>query len=266
MTFVIEKPRETAPVITICGDAGMGKTSFACAFPSPVVIRAEDGLQAIPYDARPDAFPVLQLPMDDKKKASGPPPIIEQLRHLATAEHDYKTVIIDSVTKLEAMFIQFVCDRDNQPISKASGGYGAGREEVAGWHHKVKLACDMLAKRKGMTVIFLAHADVQRIDPPDDESYSKYSLRLHEKSMSPYTDDVDVIGFLRLRTYLMGDDDERKKAKSDGTRELICYATPSNVSKNRYNVNDPLVIPFDKETGLVSDNPLTQIIPFYSGA
>ena len=56
----IEAPKDRSVIVTICGDAGVGKTSLAAAFPKPIVIRAEDGLQAIPAKYRPKAFPLLQ--------------------------------------------------------------------------------------------------------------------------------------------------------------------------------------------------------------
>ena len=60
----IETPTDGPGFVTIFGDAGTGKTSLAATFPSPIFIRAEDGLQAVANDTRPDAFPVLQAPQD----------------------------------------------------------------------------------------------------------------------------------------------------------------------------------------------------------
>ena len=55
----ISKPQDRPVIVTICGDSGMGKTTLASTFPKPIVIRAEDGLQAIPSESRPDAFPLI---------------------------------------------------------------------------------------------------------------------------------------------------------------------------------------------------------------
>ena len=52
------KPADRPVLITLCGDSGMGKTSLAASFPKPIFIRAEDGMQAIPANKRPDAFQI----------------------------------------------------------------------------------------------------------------------------------------------------------------------------------------------------------------
>jgi hypothetical protein len=80
----------------------------------------------------------------------------------------------------------------------------------------------------------------------------RYTLRLHEKSMPAYVDDVDVVGFLKLETFTTGEG-ERKKAISDGTRVLITHATAANVSKNRFGITEPLNV----EIGV---NPLKTFI------
>ena len=224
----ISKPVDRPVLITICGDSGMGKTTLAASFPKPIVIRAEDGLQAIPADQRPDAFPLL----------NGPDELWDQLKGLLQEEHDYKTLIVDSVTALERMFIQNIVETDpKRPrgIQQALGGYGAGRDAVSAMHARLRNAAGLLADKKGMNTVFIAHADTQKIEPPDDDAYMRYTLRLHEKSMPAYVDDVDLVGFLKLETFTTGEG-ERKKAISDGTRVLITYATAANVSKNRFGI------------------------------
>lgn len=244
----ISKPADRPVIVTILGDAGMGKTSLAASFPKPIFIRAEDGLQAIPMASRPDALPLL----------NGADDLWEQLTALITEDHDYKTLVIDSVTALERMFIQYVIDSDPKKpksINQAMGGYGAGLSAVATMHQRVRKAAGILNERKGMHVVFIAHAETETVELPDQDAYTRYSLRLSKKSVAPYVDDTDVVGFIRLRTFTMGDGD-RKKAISDGTRELVCHATASNVSKNRYGITEPLEV----ANGV---NPLSTLIPSF---
>ena len=243
----ISKPVDRPVLITIMGDSGTGKTTLAASFPKPIVIRAEDGLQAIPADHRPDAFPNLDGSVDA---------LWAQLKALIHEDHRYETLVIDSVTALERMFIQSIIDSDPKKprgIQQALGGYGAGRDAVSSMHARVRKAAGILADKRGMNTVFVAHADTARMEPPDDDAYMRYTLRLHEKSMPAYVDDVDVVGFLKLETFTTGEGD-RKKAISDGTRVLITYATAASVSKNRFGITEPLTV-------LPGVNPLTDYVP-----
>lgn len=247
----ISKPADRPVLVTICGDSGTGKTTLAATFPNPIIIRAEDGLQAIPEARRPDAFPLLNT-VDD---------LWEQLKGLINEKHDYQTLVVDSVTALERLFIQHVVDSDPKKpkgIQQAHGGYGAGRDAVSTMHARVRKAAGLLADKRGMHTVFVAHADTARIEPPDTDAYMRYTLRLHEKSMPAYVDDVDIVGFLKLETFTTGNDGERKKAISDGTRVIITYATAANVSKNRFGITEPLRV----EAG---SNPFTKIVPSLKG-
>ncbi len=237
----ISKPKDSPAIMTICGDAGVGKTSLACSFPRPVVIRAEDGLQAIPYEQRPDAFPVLKTADD----------LWGQLSALIQEEHDYKTVVLDSVTALERMFTEDVIASDPKKpksINQALGGYGAGLAAVAGMHARVRRAAGMLRER-GINVVFVAHCDTEVVELPDCEPYMRYQLRLGKRSVQSYVDDVDLVGFLKLETFAT----ENKKALSDGSRVLVCHAVAANVSKNRYGITEALPVP-------MGTNPLLKII------
>lgn len=252
----VSTPADRAVICTICGDSGMGKTSLAAAFPKPIFIRAEDGLQAIPADRRPDAFPLL----NGAKSADAVKAVWDQLIALLQEDHDYQTVVIDSVTALERLFIASVLESDPKAksINQALGGYGAGVAAVAAMHQRVRKAAGLLNERKGMHVVFVAHADVEMMRLPDSDDYMRYSLRLPQKSLPPYVDDVDVVGFMRLETFTKGDDGERKKAISTGDRQLIVHATAANVSKNRFGITEPLDCPEGR-------NPLAAFIPALNG-
>ena len=244
------KPADRAIICTITGDAGVGKTRLAATFPRPVFIRAEDGMQSIPSSERPDALPVLSS-VDELWK---------QLGALINEEHEYGTVVIDSVTALERMFTQYIVENDPKrpaSINQALGGYGAGLAAVAAMHARVRKAAGML-NEKGIHFVFIGHADTVTIELPDQDAFTRYDLRLGKRSVAPYVDDVDLVGYLRLETHTTGDG-ERKKAISDGTRILVTYTTAANVSKNRYGITDDLEVP-------EGTNPLTEYVPTLKGA
>jgi hypothetical protein len=239
------KPQKRPVAITILGDAGLGKTSLAATFPKPIFIRSEDGLMSVPDAMMPDAFPLIKSVED----------LWLQLTALIRDEHDYQTAVIDTVTTLDAIFMDHVLDSDPKKpksINQAHGGYGAGRDMIASLHRRVRNAAGMLMDR-GMNVVFVAHAETVRIEPPDASPYTKYAMRMNEKSTLPYIDNVDAIGFIRLETFVMGDGD-LKKAHSDGTRQLVCHAMAANVSKNRFGITEPINL----EIGV---NPFAEYLP-----
>jgi hypothetical protein len=129
---------------------------------------------------------------------------------------------------------------------------------VAERHRQIREAAGWLSGQKGINVVFIAHAVSETIDPPDNDSYTRYSIRMHNKSVSHYSDNVDLVGFIKLKTYTRGDGD-KKKAISDGQRVLTCYPIATHISKNRFGIDADL--PFDQNT-----NPLAPHIPVLSNA
>lgn len=235
---ILDQAKPAAPeplVITICGTPGTGKTSLAATFPGPCYLIQTLGEKAprdLPEDQRPVSI----------GETSTADALWEQLAALAKGGHPYQTVIIDSVTGLDVLFVDGVLKSDPKAkgIQQALGGYGAGREAVATRHARVRRAAEVLRKR-GMNVVFVAHSDVTRIDPPDGEGFNQYSLRMHQKSMASYVDNVDVVGFIRQATVVIGDETQRR-AVTTGERVLVTYLTPIAITKNRVGIVDDLTL------------------------
>ena len=222
-------------VITICGDAGLGKSSLAATFPKPIFVRAEDGVARIPQAFRPQALP----PIRSEEQ------LWEQLKALVHEDHDFQTCVIDTVSAADRMFVQSILKQDGKAksLNQALGGYGAGFSALAAKHQQVRNAGELMRLKRGMNVVFLAHTEVGTMRLPDMDDFSRYSLRMtHDKSLPPYLDDVDAVGFLRQRIVLRGDEGDRKKAVSDDTRELVMHVTASNVSKNAYGITEPIEV------------------------
>jgi hypothetical protein len=225
-------PNDGPVVVTLYGDAGTGKTTLAATFPKPVFIRVEDGLRSIPASKRPDAFPVVDSPDD----------ILLQIRQLIDNDHAYQTLVIDSVTAAETMFIKKVLDSDTRKpmgINQALGGFGNGQAAVAAMHMQLRRACEVLKREKGMNIVFIGHATVETISPPDLDPYTHYTLNLDKRGLKPYNDNVDLVGFLHLQTIKRGGTDS-KQAISTGTILLTCHKQASSISKNRFGIEEDL--------------------------
>jgi hypothetical protein len=214
----------------------MGKTTLAAMFPKPVIIRTEDGTTSLVGNDNVSMFPLAQSTQD----------VLDAIEALATQEHDHKTLVLDSITQLATMIESEIVasDAKAKSINQAGGGYGAGYSTAADRHRLIRDWAGALAYEKGMNVVFIGHADTETMDMPDLDPYTRYSVRLHKKSLPHYTDNVDAVCMIRLKTFTRGDGD-KKRAISSGEREIICFPQASSVTKNRFNITEPLPFTFD---------------------
>lgn len=268
----LKKATPQAPVITIVGFAGSGKSSLAGLFPAPIFIQAENAtsvFEVMPEDKQPAFFP--QLPQPNAKRGIKTSEVLlEQLRELITQEHPFKTVIIDTVTALNILFEQEAIEFDSNPnvtnIGEVAGGFNKGYLVVAGIHAKLRAACEHLRK-KGITVVFLAHTGIIKMkNRPESGEYVAYSLDMHEKSRSIYVSSSDIVAYLKARDFVTGNEENKKgqttkfgRVTNTGERVLITSSdgTIGYIdAKNRYGLPDELEV--NK-----GENPLISLIPFY---
>jgi hypothetical protein len=216
----------------------MGKTTLAAMFPNPVFIRTEDGTASLAGNDNVSLFPLATSTQD----------VLDAIEALATQKHDHKTLVIDSITQLATMVEAEIVANDPKAksINQAGGGYGAGYSAAAEKHRQIRDWAGSLAYEKGMNVIFIGHADTEMLDLPDMDAFARYTVRMHKKSLPHYTDNVDLVGLIRLKTLIRGGDGDKKRAISTGEREIICHPQASSVTKNRFNISEPLAFTFDR--------------------
>lgn len=279
LSDLVKKPEPSAPTITIVGTPGVGKTSLGALFPKPIFICAEDGKAVFDSwddDVKPDLFP--ELPRAKYRDQNGgqlarpvstKDVIISQMRMLLNEEHEYQTLVIDSVTSLDRMFNHELCERDGvDSVAEASGGFHKGFDTVAEWHGDVRNACEVLRKRKNMTIIFIAHAGVKKMkNRPDADEYTVYSLDMHEKSVPVYINLVDAVIYIKNKEYVMGTQKDKKgnttkfgRITQTGERVLITSgdgAVGYVNAKNRFKLDQEIELP-------EGENPLVELIPFFS--
>ena len=268
----VKKPAPQAPVITIVGFPGVGKSTLGALFPSPIFIQAENASTAFeqwPEEQQPALFP--ELPAPNASKGIRPSVVLlDQLRELVTAEHPFKTVVIDAVTTLHTILEAEVVDYDPSGadnIGEAAGSYGKGYLVVAGIHAKIRSACEHLRKR-GIGVVFLAHTGLAKIkNRPDVEPYATWSIDMHEASRRIYIANSDAVIYMHSKEFVTGAESDRKgrntklgKIRSTGERVLIT-ASDGTVgfvdAKNRYRLPGEIEV-------AEGENPLLQYIPFYN--
>ena len=135
---VIAKAKMKPPIICLYGIGGIGKTTFASQMNNPVIIQCEDGIGKIECFHTDVAGTYTEFET--------------HLLDLLNDEHDFKTVVVDSLDWLERLINDHVCKENGWPdISSPSFGKGYGAALVV-WKNYLDILTK-LRNEKGMLVI-----------------------------------------------------------------------------------------------------------------
>lgn len=267
-------PTAKPPVITIVAGAGSGKTTLAGRFPKPVFIQAEDAETIFEEWDEPPAFMPQLTPAKrhgEQVTKSAFDQVIEQLRWLATNEHDRKTLVVDSVSALDRIFTQDICiQEDVSNLGEAAGGYGKGDLVLLERHTRFRQACEHLRKSKGMALVFLSHLAVQKIKAsPDADEYMIYTLEVNPKSVPVYVNFSDGVYYIRKDEIITGKETDKKgrvtkfgKVLNTGGRSII---TTGDGRVGYVNAKTRYAMPADMPFK-IGENPLLEHIPFLRGS
>lgn len=233
LSNLVRKSADKPPLIIIYGRGKMGKTTLASEFPSPIFIQTEDGAG----DIEVTSFKAEPLTKFGE--------VMEAMEALASEEHEFRTLVVDSVTQLEPLVWKEVCDRHNWDSIEAPG-YGKGYIEADPIWREFLSACAYLRDAKGMTVILIAHETVETFSDPERDDYSRYKMRLHKRAEAMLRERVDIVGFLNTVVTLdkqkSGFGKETAKAKGSGQRALNLSPRPTFEAGNRYSMPDKVLI------------------------
>jgi len=224
----IQTGRENKPPrIMVYGQEGVGKSTFGASAPAPIFIQTEDGLGEIDCCK----FPLARNVGD----------VLDSLTALRDEDHNFRTVVIDSLDWLERLIFDEICKEFGvRSIEKADGGYGKGYvDALVHWRRVISLL-DELRNKRGMMVILLAHAKVERFEDPENAAYDRYSPRLHKHAASLISEWVDGVLFATKRMRVSKDGESRTIAApigaDGGERILRTNGSPACIAKNRYSL------------------------------
>lgn len=128
------------------GASGSGKTWLSLTFPKPYYIDTEGGADLKHYQHRlKEAGGVYMGP---EEGSTNFPTVLEEVKSLATEKHEYKTLIIDSITKLYQ-----VCIADEAEKLGSKDAFGASKKPaIANMRRLVNWI-----QKLDMNVLFIAH-------------------------------------------------------------------------------------------------------------
>lgn len=226
----IRKPQK----VVIYGPEGIGKSTFASKFPSPLFLDTEGGSNHLDVDRFPRPMSWSELGTD--------------LKEFKSDIGQYKTLVIDTADWAETLCMKDVCAR-NQKKSIEDFNYGKGytmlSEEFGRFLNFLSDLIDM-----GINVVVTAHAKMQKVEEPDQGgSYDKWTLKLSRGTSqlpkgcaSLLTEWADMVLFANYKTYVTKDDNNKVKAKG-GQRVMYTTHHVCWDAKNRHGLAEEL--PFE---------------------
>ncbi len=239
--------------VLIYGNEGVGKTTLASEFPNAVFLQCEEGT---PGETELTSFGTLP-------DFNG---VMEAMTALYDGEHDFQTLVVDSVTALQAMIFAEVCRRGDEHGNAKSRiedfGYGKGYANAKPVLREFQDGCDALRRDRGMSIVLIAHSVVTTFNDPETQAYDRYEIDLHKQLNGQITRDLDAILLLKKPVNMKVEDGKgfnQKRARAEGSASTVkihAVGKPAFVAKNRYGI--PAELLFNRGEGY---SALAQYLP-----
>jgi hypothetical protein len=222
--------------VLLYGQPGAGKSTWAACAPNPIFI-ASDELD--------------ELDADRLERVSTFDQVTKQLKELGSADHNYKTVVLDTVDGIETIIQQEILSGEKtdktRTMNKAVGGYGNAYGAALNKMLEIKDLLTHLRDVRWMNVILICHP-VAKVtnDPLLGDSYTEYQLALHEKIQTELVKWVSAVLFL---AYDVGKSEKERFAVGSGARYIYTQKKPGFEAKNRYNLDPVIACPVEDPFG-----------------
>ncbi len=230
------------PRVIVYGPHGIGKNTFASSAPKPVLVNIEDG--------QPSG---LDVPCFPQAKSFGD--VMEAMAALYSEDHEFQTVIVDSLDWLEPLVWAETIRRNNETpgakqwASIEDAGYGKGYVATLEVWRDYLDAINALRNDKGMAVIQTAHAEVKRFDSPESEPYDRYQIKLDKRASALVQEHADMVLFANFKpaAVVKTEVGMKKISRAIGTGDRVMYTEerPAFLAKNRHMLPPELPLSWD---------------------
>ena len=221
------------------GSEGIGKTTFAAAFPEPLFIDTEGGTSHM-----------------DVRRINRPKSWSELLTiigEVAATADVCKTLVLDTADWAEQLCVTHVCEKYKQS-SIESFGYGKGYTYLAEEFGRLLTALDKVID-SGKNVVITAHAKMRKFEQPDEQgAYDRWEMKLSKQVAPLLKEWCDMLLFLNYKTYVITTDTNSKKAQG-GKRVIYSSHHPCWDAKNRHGLPEEMDLDFKNLAHLFKTNP-----------
>ena len=157
----------------VYGDAGVGKSTLGATAPSPIFLSTESGLDELDVAS----FPEPQSWND----------ALEGIGSLIGSDHEFQTLVIDSVDWLEKLLHTHViatCPNNKDSMKSAHGGFMAAYEVANREWRRFLAKLELIWSERSMNIVLLSHAVPVKVENPVGDNYVMMRPALHDSKGS----------------------------------------------------------------------------------
>ena len=178
------------------GPEGVGKSSLANDAPAAIFLdtdRASSRLHVARYPFRDGEDGYIALTLAE---------IYAAIDDLLANPHSYRTLVIDTIDRLEQLLWDHVCERQgpnragDRPRTIEEIPYGNGYKMAVDEWRVLCHRLDQLRLRRGMDIVLLGHSVVKKYANPLGEDFDRFRPRLDDRALAFLKEWVDVVGFV----------------------------------------------------------------------
>lgn len=241
MEFITGR-QEKAVKVVVYGPEGIGKSTFASKFPTPVFLDTEGSTKYLEVSRFPKitSWTLLMEFIKSVKKQPDLP---------------IDTLVLDTADWAEQLCISEICDK-----RKVSGiedfGYGKGYTYLEEEFGRMLNLLEEIVEL-GINVVIVAHAQMRKFEQPDElGAYDRWELKLEKKTAALVKEWADMVLFANYKTYVVNVDNQgavKGKNKAQGGKRVM-YTThhPCWDAKNRQGLADELPFEFEEIAACVA--------------
>ena len=223
------------PKLILYGRNGIGKSLFASCASSPIFLDLDENIYELPVSSNKTLGVTIKT-YDD---------VMAFLGTLFNQDHEFKTLVVDSLSSLEKLVTERVL-KDSNASSLASFQYGQGYQKMMPLWEQFLQKLKNLWEHKKITIILLAHFKEKREEHLTGISYMQYQINLYEKASELLRNWCSCVLFAEDEIELKDETVEfnRKISKvKSSTRILHTDGGTTFLAKNTYNL--PAKLPLD---------------------
>lgn len=212
----------------IYGPEGIGKSTFAAAFPGALFIDTEGSTN------------YLDVARTQRPTSWGE--LCQQVNDIAAQPGLCQTLVIDTADWAEALCVQFLCE-SYRKTGLEEFGYGKGYVYLAEEFGRLLMSLEAVLQ-SGVNVLFTAHAKMRKFEQPEEMgAYDRWEMKLSKQVAPLLKEWADMVLFANYKTIVVKSSDGKAKVQG-GKRVLYTSHHPCWDAKNRQGLPEELPLDF----------------------